>query len=109
MIDVFTATRAQLKKLPERKWGDDVAPFNSVIILPTRRTHDSGYACMDFIGCREGKAIVRLSGCSDVIHFDGDGWCIDCLPKSQLLQYFNFKGKIKVGQALSSFYVEVAK
>lgn len=107
MIDVLEATRKQLEELPQRGWSDEVALFDSVIILPSRRKHDSGYACMDFVGCNAGKAIIRLSGCSDVVHFGGEGWNIDCLPKSQLLQYFNWKGKIKVGAALSSFFVEV--
>jgi hypothetical protein len=107
MIDVLTATRKQLKELPERKWGTEVAPFDSIIILPTRRIHDSGYACMDFIGCRNGKAIIRLSGRSDALHLQGDSWNMDCIPKSQLLQFFNFKGKIKAGVAVSSFFVEV--
>jgi hypothetical protein len=85
--------------------------------------HDSGYRCMDFVACSKREAICLLSGCSDVMHFDGiggfgenwvrkygtvpklippSGWSIDCLPKSGLLRVF-CDGKIKCSSALSSF------
>ena len=119
MIDDMT--RKEFEALPFREdWGksDD---FDALIILPTRRIHDSGYRCLDFIGVRKNVAVCRLSGCSDVIHFDGIGgyrigwpgregltqghWNIDCLKKSGLLRIWTDTGPTRAGSALSSFEI----
>ena len=82
-------------------------PFNSLIILPTEKIHESGYRCMDFVMVStEGKAVCKLSGNADLLNIDGiggygpvisgpgsecvrvgdklyiqpKGWSIDCLP-----------------------------
>jgi len=123
-------TRKDFEALPHREWNDDIGTFHSMVILPGRikNMHDSGYRTMDFVATKDGKAICRLSGCSDVIHIEGiggmgkyvmnsnmgngywlgdlsHGWSIDCLPKSGLLQLFPGSGSMTVGTALSSFEV----
>jgi hypothetical protein len=117
--DINNCTKKEFESLPKREWGEDIGEFDSLIILPTRHTHDSGYRCMDFVAVKREKAICRLSGCSDVIHIDGIGgfgewegdiptlippkeWCVDCLKKSGLLRIFSGY-KLKCGAALSSF------
>jgi hypothetical protein len=81
---------------------------------------------MDFIAIKDGKPLCRLSGISDVIHFNGIGgygenwgqkpggvpklippvgWNIDCLPASGLLQIFVHRHDIKCGRGLSSFEI----
>lgn len=125
MNSVNDMTISEFKALPSRKWNEDIGEFDSLIILPTARKHDSGYRCMDFIACRGNEAICRLSGGSDVIHINGIGgygyrwfdeyktvphsiapigWSIDCLPKSGLLRLF-CGDKLRAGQALSSFEI----
>lgn len=122
-------TRKELEALPHRKsWSEDVI-CNSLVILPLRRKHDSGYACMDFVAVMDDNPMVRLSGCSDVVHIDGIGgygertnrigmglpsvlpiraWSIDCL-KNGLLRLFVSNGNgwnhIKCGASLSSFEI----
>jgi hypothetical protein len=116
-------TRAQFEALPSRKWSEDIGPFDSMIVLPSRRKHDSGYRCMDFVAVRDGKPLCKLSGCSDVIHMQGIGgygrwlenyggvpymvppvdFSIDCLPVSGLLQIFSHRYSLEAGEALSSF------
>ena len=80
---------------------------------------------MDFVAVTEKNKMIRLSGCSDVIHIDGiggygkdwyrvfgsvpecippKGWSIDCLPKSGLLRIFCDK-YMECDNALSSFSV----
>lgn len=124
-MDVTQMKRKDFESLPHRKWDEDIGEFDSLIILPLRRRHDSGYRCMDFVAVKEDKPVCRLSGCSDVIHIEGIGgfgfdwarkygrcpplvpptdWNIDCLPISGLLRMF-CHGKIKVGGALSSFEI----
>lgn len=100
--------RAEFFGLPCREWKEDIGEFDGLVILPTRRKHESGYMCMDYVACLGGHPICRLAGCSDVIHLNGIGgygrnwiqkyggvpdmvpptdWNIDCL-KSGLLRFF---------------------
>ena len=100
-------TRKELEALPLRKWNENIGIFQSIIILPKRSIHDSGFRHMDFVAVKEQIPFCRLSGCSDVLHIDGIGgfgqwdvatgipttkpivaWSIDCLPKSGLLRFF---------------------
>ena len=117
-------TRKELEALPHRNWNADIGSFSSLIILPTRRLHDSGYRMMDFVAVNDNDIpFIRLSGCSDAVHIDGisgigphelvekmlplgivksKGWSIDCLKASGLLRIFCM-GRLKSGEALSSF------
>lgn len=118
-------TKRQLKAVRMRDWDEDIGEFDSLIILPTKHKHDSGYACMDFVAVKDNKPLALLSGCSDVIHIDGIGgfgykwlekynkcpdaikpigWNIDCLAKSGLLRIFTDK-PMRVGNVLSSFQI----
>lgn len=110
-------TRKEFEALPFR--GDFNTPVecDSLVIMPTRRLHDSGYRCMDFVAVdSEGKPLCRNSGCSDVLNIDGIGglsgfsghpnaWNIDCLPKSGLLRLWIYRKKIIVGSALSNMEI----
>jgi hypothetical protein len=112
-------TIKDFRDLPQRDWRADIGSFDSLVILPTKEIHDSGYRCMDFVAIKDGEPVCRLSGCSDVIHIDGIGgggknrdmfrttmtkpWSIDCLPKSGLLQIFCSDFNLFAGLALSSF------
>ena len=67
--------KIDFNSVPERKhWSDKVELFNSLVIIPTMRKHDSGYMCMDFCAVDiNDEPICLLSGCSDVLHIDGIG------------------------------------
>ena len=120
--------RKDFEALPQKKWDEDIGVFNSIVILPGKANdlHDSGYRCMDFVAVKDGNAICRLSGCSDVIHVDGiggygdnwfekygrppqsippSGWSIDCLAKSGLLHMWPNSHEMCCGLALSSFEI----
>jgi len=118
-------SRKEFDALPYRKSWDKAVKCRSLVILPTRRKHDSGYRAMDFVAAKQdGQPICRVSGCSDVLNIDGiggygkwdalteqlprhiepKGWSIDCLPKSGLLRIF-CDGEMEVGSALSSLSV----
>jgi len=105
---------------------DEELECTSIVILPLRRLHDSGYRCMDFVAVNHGKPICRCAGGSDVLHIDGiggcgqwtaqaglplfvkpKGWSIDCLRTSGLLQLWPSKAgcNLRIGSALSSFEV----
>lgn len=111
---------------PDNFWNN-IGEVDSLIIIPTRRKHDSGYRCMEFAAIQNGEPTYLLSGCSDVIHFGGGGgynvfggdikkyakrvkekigpindWIVDCLPVSGLLR-ITCRHKIIVGASVSSF------
>ena len=109
-------TRKDFEALPYRS-DTFKGSFDSLVILPSRQKHDSGYRCMDFVAVIKDEPICRLSGCSDVIHFDGIGgfgmkwfvrfgkvpssiepkaWQIDSLSKSGLLRIFLFNDKLQL-------------
>ncbi len=118
-------SRVEFEIVPHSKdWRKDIKDFDSLVILPTRRLHDSGYRCMAFVACKGDRPIVRLGGGSDVVHLDGiggfgynwlrrfgtcpsgvppAGWCIDCLKTSGLLRLFTHDNLIADGSGCSSF------
>lgn len=120
--DITKMTRKEFDAVPDRAWAQDIGEFDSLVVLPQRRHHDSGYRCMDFVACKEGSPLYRLSGCSDALHIDGiggfgkweppnlpasvkpRGWSIDCLPVSGLLRLFS-REYMTAGPALSSFEI----
>ena len=66
-------SKKEFEALPARGWNEDIGLFDSLIILPTNRMHDSGYKCIDFVSVLEGVPKWKLSGCSDVLHINGIG------------------------------------
>lgn len=118
---IMEMKKADFLEVPHAKWNELVENFSSLVIIPTKRKHDSGYMCMEFCAVDENnKPIKRLSGCSDILHIDGiggygkwrdqiptalppKGWSIDCIPCGYL-RIFNER-KLSSGVALSSFEI----
>ena len=114
---VATMTRKEFEAVPKRKWDEDIGAFDSIVILPQRKLHNSQFRCLDFVAVVEDKPLARLSGCSDILHIEGiggygknwlnkyamaiptlvpvGGWSIDCLRVSGLLRVF-CQGKMTV-------------
>lgn len=120
MIDLNTMRRAEFYALPARKWDDTTGEFQSLVLLPMRGKHDSGYGFIDVVGVNQKAEVpmIRLSGCSDVVNLNGGTyagwlaystqkhpceWCIDLLYRSKLFNLFTHRA-ITVGAALSSLY-----
>jgi|TARA_Y100000310_G_scaffold221497_1_gene223068 hypothetical protein len=121
-MTVDEMTRKDFEALPMREWNEDIGAFRSLVILPTRRIHDSGYVCMDFVAVDDNaEPICRLSECSDVVHIGGTSvllgegplkvaWSIDCMPKSKLLRLFTIsQHKLVAGEALGSFDIKAVE
>lgn len=120
-------TRKQFEALPYREHWDKHITCDCIVIMPTKRLHDSGYRMMDFVAVKDGKPLMRLSGCSDAIHIDGIGgsgyernivysnltvkkaWSIDCLRKSGLLRMWVSGYNLICGGSLSSFELWAVK
>jgi hypothetical protein len=118
-MDINQMTRAQFNRVPLRRRWDMPVRCRSIVILPRRRMHDSGYRLLDFVAIdHHQQPICRVSGCSDVLHIGGiggdhlrapgtGGWNVDCLPKSGLLHLWCDHGTLVCGAALSSFELDV--
>ena len=120
MTHINDMTQKDFRELPlYESWQDTIEDVDSVVVLPERTKHDSGYRCMSYILCKADEVLVRVSSCSDVLHIDGiggygpydqrdgtsvvpaKGWTIDCLPRSGLLRIF-CSYRISVAARLSS-------
>lgn len=123
-MNVMRMKKKDFDSVPARKgFSDPVVPFWSLVIIPEKYLHDSGYRCMSFVAVdKKGGPIIRLSGCSDVLEIDGIGgcgnwraggeipktrpiqdWSIDCLPCGYLRIFC--KGMITCGADLSGFEI----
>lgn len=117
-------TRKEFESLPTPKsyTNEEIGEVDSLVILPEKHNHDSGWRCMSFVTIQNGVPTYRISGCSDVINLGGIGgynskstdriksqtvpnveWHIDCLPVSGLLRIFSGNYKLYVGASLSDF------
>lgn len=96
-MNYFNMKKSDFKDIKQLSALEEINGFDSVVIIPTRRKHDSGYMCMEFVFCKKGEPIGKSYGGSDVLHLDGiggygkwkgylpekikpKGWSIDCLP-----------------------------
>ena len=122
-MNIFKMSRRQFERLPSREWDEDVGEFDSLVIMPTRHVHDSGFRCIECVAAIKEKPICRLAGGSDVINLDGiggyghrpwngipsmvppKGWSVDCLKKSGLLRLFANHHKLEAGPSLSNFEI----
>lgn len=117
-------TRKEFEALPTPKsyTNEEIGEVDSLVILPEKHYHDSGWRCMSFVTIQKGVPTYRISGCSDVINLGGIGghniksidriksktvpnadWHIDCLPVSGLLRIFSGNYKLYVGASISDF------
>jgi hypothetical protein len=110
----------ELMALPVRDWQEEKT-YDSVLVVSTRKKHDSGWAVMAIIGCEKQEPIEIACACCDDIywkfpapHFYGKGFTLgqmrtDCAMKSGALHPWMYGYRFKVGAALSSTEIEVVK
>lgn len=88
--------RQELLNVPRKKTLEPLHNVGALYIIPSRRKHDSGYACMDLVACRMDKSRritndkIRLGGGCDAIELRGDGFRIDCIHPSGIIRIFSF-------------------
>jgi hypothetical protein len=111
--------RDELLKLPTRAWDAD-SEYDSLLLLSTRRKHDSGWAIMAIIGVRDSQPVEVACACCDDIEWKlppmvtvGGGaysmgqMRMDFAMRSGALHAWARKAKFRVGAALSSTEVEL--
>lgn len=111
-------SRNDLLALPVRAW-DTESQYDSLMLLSTRRKHDSGWAMVAVIGVRDGQPVEVAASCCDDIEWKlppmvtvGSGTYsigqmrMDCAFRSGAMHAWARKAKFTVGAALSS--IEIA-
>jgi len=110
-------SRKELFALPRRKWGES-KEYDSVLIISTRRKHDSGWAIMAIIGVNEQKPVEIACECCDDIEWMfppmkyAGNFAIgqirtDCCFRSGAIHAWSRYSRFRVGLALSSTEIEV--
>ena len=125
-MDIFSMKKSDFKDVPEISWNNNRnIKFDSLIIIPNNKIHDSGYRCMSYCAVKNGEPLCIFGGSSDVIHLDGIGgygkwehniptkfdrkpWNMDCLPCGYLHLWCNGYRLIASG-CLSDFEVYTEK
>lgn len=112
-------SRKELLGLPVREWNTD-SEYDSVLLLSTRKKHDSGWAIMAIIGVRDGQPVEIACCCCDDIEWKfppaqtvANGTLLigqirmDCAFRSGALHAWKRGAKFRVGTALSSTEIEL--
>ena len=86
-------TRKNLLQIPKRKWNEVLHNVNAVYIIPSRRKHDSGYACMEFVAVfKGGREMIRFGGGCDSVSLEGQHFNMECMYPSGIISIWNDRG-----------------
>lgn len=104
--------RSDFDTLPHRASWNMETVYDTILLFPTKRKHDSGYACMMIVGVNGGNAVeIAANGPDDICwhvpaktHVYRPNLRNDCILKNGGMQ-FHGHGKFKVGRLLSSIDV----
>lgn len=96
MSDWSHWSRKQFLAAPERPWGAEDAWWDSLLLIPTHRRHDSGYAYFTVVGANNDGAMERLAD-YDVVNLweKNTYWNIDCLWPSGVFRVFRLYGQVR--------------
>jgi len=95
--------RKDLLAIPKRDKEEVLHGVGCVYVIPSRRKHESGYACMDFVAViREDQSMIGFGGGCDDISLNGNKFRIECDFESKCLSIWNSHGTFTVSKDLSS-------
>ena len=80
-------TRKALLQVPKRKWNEQIKA-SGVYVIPSRRKHDSGFACMDFVA-ETKDGLIRFGGYCDDVSFEGQHFRMDCIYPEIIIHIWN--------------------
>jgi hypothetical protein len=115
-------SRDELMALPVRDWLK-YSEYDSVLLLSTRRKHESGWAMIAIIGVREGVPVEIAASCCDDIEwkfppmqggtrFPVGQMRMDCALRSGAIHVWtrvSGRSVFRVGEALSSVTIELIR
>lgn len=95
-------THKQLLSLPVRDWGE-ISIYDSLLLVPARKMHDSGWMLIAIVGIREGEA-VEIAAYPDAITWEGklDMLKTDCTYPTGVIHFWTRGCVFEVGDACSS-------
>ena len=112
-------TKAELEELEGVRFNEEVPLLTEIFVVVDERNHESGYRILNIYGRNQNHTFAKkLSGCSDVIHFNFDVNTINYrVPFSvdsvecNVIRYFirNSKFKFRVEPPLSDYYITVVE
>lgn len=89
-MDIELATRRYFQSLPVRPYGQVGMQYRYIVVMPTRKKHESGFNIINLVGCDVNGLCEITSDCADSIRWDvgRDVLMCDCLPRSGLIRYW---------------------
>ena len=94
--------KKELLSIPKRKWYETLSGVSGVYVIPSRRKHDSGWACMDFVAeFSNDRPMVRFGGGCDVVNFVGEDFRMDCTYPHGIIHSFRC-GRFSITHDISS-------
>lgn len=104
---------SELRKLGRRNW-DEIKSYNSIVVIPSRKKHESGYALMYIIGIDpKGYAVEIAAACDDICWkipkaTDHD-FRTDMFYPSGAIHFWSCDYEFMVGASLSSTDITLIK
>ena len=107
---MINITKKSLLQLPKRAQNKTTI-YDSIVLINSRKKHDSGYAIMYIVGYINLKPVEIIRGSTDSIIWNLNGLHLytDMFYPSGLIHFFNFDCKIEVSEALSTTFVNLIK
>lgn len=96
-------SRKYLMSIPKRDCDQRIKDATGVFVIPSRKKHDSGWACMDFVATTE-DGMIRFGGNCDDVSFEGRHFRMDCDFDTKLLHIWNTYSKFTISADMSSIY-----
>lgn len=108
-LDIAKLKKRDLLKLPVRKWDDTEKTYDSVLLVPTNKKHESGFMHIAIVGvnadhmeiCAYPDDISCNFPIEDYGEFQFPLVRMDCFYPNGVLRYHG-RGIFKVGAAFSS-------
>lgn len=103
----------ELRNLPFREW-DETKSYKSIVVIPSGKKHDSGWALMYVIGLNDEQVPIEIAACCDdicwkipaALEYDFRN---DMFYPSGAIHFWSRKYSFKVGASLSSTDVSLIK
>lgn len=104
-MDTMKMTKKDFLAIPHRPWDERLTGVRGAYVIPSRRKHESGWACMDFVAEFEddNKPMVRFGGGCDDVTFIGTHFSMDCTYPKGVIHIWNRRG-FTISSDLSSIH-----